>query len=536
MHFRLICTLAAILFTGISVKAQDSLKSSNIPIVMINSDGTVIPDEPKVLAKLAIVDHLNQRNYTSDTATFKCNILIERRGSSSQAFFPQISYSLKLIDSTGNDLNASLMGMPEEHDWILYATYNDKTCLRNCLSYLISNRMGMYASRTKFCELYVNNEYQGLYVWMEKIKRDKNRVDIARLDTADLSGEELTGGYIFKIDKVTSAGGAGCTSQYATSNGIRLVYQYEYPHYNDIRNEQKKYLCSYIDSFENSLVSPQFANLQQGYRKYADINTFIDYFILNEISRNVDGYRLSTFIYKDKNDKLKIGPPWDYNLAWWNANYCQGAWENGWAWQFNSYCGGDPFPVPIWWDRMMSDSGFVNALNCRYTTLRKTVLQEKQLFEWIDSMAQITEEARTRHFERWPILGSYVWPNPSPIPNTYAEEIASIKNWITKRLHWLDLNMPGSCRITETPDFSESIQYYAYPSPADNNLTIVLPEYINGNISMQLINMYGTPILTGHLDPENNIIALTSTPPGIYYLVINNSKINFHTKKVVITR
>ncbi|MFN8281212.1 MAG: CotH kinase family protein [Saprospiraceae bacterium] len=536
MPIRTICILAAILLHPFSGKAQDSLKSSNIPIVIINYGGSDIPDEPKVLAKLAIVDHPNKRNYIADTATFKCNILIERRGSSSQAFFPQISYSLKLIDSVGNDLNESLMGMPEEHDWILYAPYNDKTCLRNCLSYLISNRMGMYASRTKFCELYVNNEYQGLYVWMEKIKRDKNRVDIARLDTADLTGDELTGGYIFKIDKVTSAGGDGCRSQYRTSNGIQLVYQYEYPHFNDIRNAQKKYLCSYIDSFENSLISPQFANPQQGYRKYADINTFIDYFILNEISRNVDGYRLSTFIYKDKNDRLKIGPPWDYNLAWWNANYCQGSWETGWAWQFNSYCGGDPFPVPIWWDRMMSDSVFVNTLNCRYTSLRQTVLRETQLFEWIDSMAQITDEARTRHFKRWPILGSYVWPNPSPIPNTYSEEITAIKNFITGRLHWLDLNMPGSCRITETQDFVESAQYDVHPNPADNNLNIELPENTDGQIKMQLMNVYGTPIITEQLEPGNNIISLTSTPPGIYYFVINNSKIKFHTKKVVVSR
>ena len=134
MPIRTICILAAILLHPFSGKAQDSLKSSNIPIVIINYGGSDILDEPKVLAKLAIVDHPNKRNYIADTATFKCNILIERRGSSSQAFFPQISYSLKLIDSVGNDLNESLMGMPEEHDWILYAPYNDKTCLRNCLS------------------------------------------------------------------------------------------------------------------------------------------------------------------------------------------------------------------------------------------------------------------------------------------------------------------------------------------------------------------------------------------------------------------
>ena len=502
--------------------AQDSLRSSNLPLVLISSPIIPIPDEPKINAHIAIIDHPTKRNFVKDTPTFESDMLIETRGSSSQSFFPQKSFSLKFIDSTGEDYNASVMDMPEEHDWILYAPYNDKTCQRNVLSYLVSNEIGMYASKTKYCELYINGDYQGIYVWMEKIKRDKNRVDIAKLDSADLSSEDLTGGYIFKIDKTTSAGGEGCLSNYPASTGTHLVYQYEYPQFEDLQDEQKKYLCSYIDSFEKSLVSPLYRDTAKGYRRFVDVNSFFNYFILNEISRNVDGYRLSTFLYKDRNAKIHIGPPWDYNLAWWNADYCQGSWDNGWSYQFNSYCPTDPFPVPFWWDRFLSDTGFTNALKCRYSELRRNVLQEKQLFYWIDSIAHITDEARARHFAKYPILGKYVCPNPSPLPQTFEQEIAALKVFIVLRLRWLDDNMPGTCRISNSIEGSkDEYQLFIHPQPVKDICFLNTPE---GHLDeMRVYSIDGKDQSVGYeKDPTQESVFklhVEKLNPGMYVLV-----------------
>lgn len=194
--------LLTLLISHVSWSQIDLLRSSDLPIISIDTRGQTIIDEPKITARIQIRDRVGKRNTPQDTPVFETEMGIELRGSTSQFLFPQKPYSIQFYDSAGQDFNVSVMGMPEEHDWILYAPYNDKTCLRNVLSYELANRMGMYAPRTKYCELLLNGEYLGIYVWMEKIKRDRNRVDIARLNPQDTSGSELTGAYIFKIDKV----------------------------------------------------------------------------------------------------------------------------------------------------------------------------------------------------------------------------------------------------------------------------------------------------------------------------------------------
>ena len=169
---------------------------STLPIVFINTNGNEILDEDRITCDMGIINNKKLNKLTDIFNEYNGKISIELRGSSSQQFFPKKSYSLETQTTNGSNNNVSLLGMPEENDWILYGPYSDKTLIRNNLTYYLSSQMGHYAPRSEYCELFINNEYKGTYLLIEKIKRDKNRVNIKEFDSEDLSG-----GYIIKIDK-----------------------------------------------------------------------------------------------------------------------------------------------------------------------------------------------------------------------------------------------------------------------------------------------------------------------------------------------
>lgn len=441
---------------------------SNLPLVLINTNGQTIPDEPKIPVEFKLIDNgYGGPNHIDDTPAYTGVIGIEIRGSSSQ-MFPKKSYGFETWDASYNEVDTSLLGMPAENDWILNANFTDKTLLRNTMGYQTWMNMGYYATRYRHVEVFINNRYKGVYIFSEKIKRDKDRVDIAKLTNTMNTGDKVTGGYIFKIDR-----GEGWTSSFAAPNNpsINIYFQWEYPSFEDITDQQKQYLQAYVDSFEVALDGPNFTNHETGWRNFAKEETFVDYFIQNEFCKNVDGYRLSTFIQKERDSeggKLRMGPVWDFDLAWHNANYCEGELYTGWAYQFP--CTDDGFQIPFWWERLLQDTLFCNNIKCHWSYLRDTYLSQERIFEYIDSTAALLDQAQQRNFEAWPILGIYVWPNPWPYPATYAAEISSVKNWITHRLAWLDQHMPGNCYtigIQEQPD-ALSIQ----PNPSSGFVSI----------------------------------------------------------------
>ena len=419
--------------------------------MVIDTYGQEIPDDPKILAGMKIIDNANGGyNHLTDPAVFDYYAGIELRGATSQLLFPKKSYGLETWDSLQNEVDTSLFGMPKESDWILNAGFSDKTLMRNALAYQTWMNLGHYATRYRFVELILNNRYKGVYLFSEKIKRDNDRVDIAKLTSTMNSGDSLTGGYIFKIDKVNGSGGDGWTSQYpppVNPIGQTIYFQYEYPKADDITEQQKAYIQDYVDLFEDALAGPSFADTALGYRKYAVEETFIDYFIENEFSKNIDAYRLSTFLHKERDSrggKLRMGPAWDYDLAWHNADYCNAYNSNGWAYMFPCY--NDFWQVPFWWERLLEDTLFANNLKCRWYEIRNTFLSNEEVSSWIDSITGALDgRPQQRNFECWPILGVHVWPNPLPIPTTYESEVDVMKNWIELRFTWLDIILcPGN--------------------------------------------------------------------------------------------
>ena len=418
--------------------------SSHLPLFLINTNGQSIVDEPRITAQLQVIDNgPNALNYLVDSANaYDGQISIEIRGNSSQ-MFPKKSYSFETQNSDSSNNNVSLLGMPEENDWILHGPYSDKTLLRNVITYQLAREMGNYATRTEFCEVIINNDYRGLYILMEKRKQDKNRVDIDEIDLDDNSGDSITGGYLLAVDWRDGEvyDWISPVNNY-NGNYLNLKYQYDYPDREDITSYQENYIQNHINLFEYSLEGNNFAHPHYGYRKYIDIPSFIDFFIAQEITHNVDGYRLSTSFTKTRDSqggKYFAGPIWDFNLGYGNADY-GGCWNSeGWA-LYNPYV---ISVIPFYWKRLEDDPTYEDLLRCRWDELRQTLLDTSYIFAKIDSLVTEMGPAIDRNFERWNVLGTYVWPNYY-VGNSYPDEIVYLKSWINQRFIWIDQNLAGN--------------------------------------------------------------------------------------------
>ncbi len=479
---QLLVLLLSVLF------AQNKTFTTNLPIVFLNTNGKAIVDDPRVIVEMEIAwKGEGKTNTTSDPRThFSGDINIEIRGSTSQQF-PKKSFGFELKNEEGKDMDFPLLGMPEEEDWILYAPYSDKTLIRNVLALTLASQISdVYVPRCRFVELFINEKYHGVYVLMEKIKRDKNRVDIAKLKAGDIEGEELTGGYIIKIDKITGSGGDRWYSKRKNSNGARTYYQYEYPKFDKITPEQKQYIEKYFDDFETAVFNKNHDE-QTGYMSFIHPESFFDMIIINELSKNIDGYRLSTFLYKDKNDKLTAGPLWDYNLAFGNANY-----HNGWDTRFLQVfelLGKDLRKNPFWWTVLMRDSVFTNPFKTRWQELRKNQLSEERVLAVADSLINLLGQAADRNFERWPILGEQVVPNYF-VGDTYESEVNWLKSWITDRLVNLDDRLPGIGKVTDSPVLNVGLSKI-YPNPFNQKITVQIQAECSSLCYFRLLTVNG---------------------------------------------
>jgi len=415
---------------------------SKLPIIVIQTDDQEIPDDPRIAVSMGIIFNGDNRfnRYTDGFNDFEGPISIERRGSTSQNF-PKLQYAFETLDDKQKPLNVELLGLPEENDWILYAPYSDKSMIRNVVMYKWWRNLGHYTSRTRFCELVVDGEYEGIYILMEQIKWGKDRVDIERMDEFDNNGDSLTGGYIFKIDKTSGRdGGFDWKTKVDTFDGVKtnVSFQYDYPKASKITKRQGQYIQGFVHEFEYSLESSSFDG-KNGYRRYAEPASFIDFFFLQEIAHNVDGYRNSTFLYKQrdsKGGKLSAGPIWDFNLALGNTTGCEGELAEGWA--LDHPC--DPTVIPFWWKRMAQDSVYVQQLRKRWWELRKGDLSNKNIFSDIDEAASELGNSVERNNRRWNLFGVHIWPN-NFVGNNHEEDIGYLKDWILQRLEWMDANI-----------------------------------------------------------------------------------------------
>ena len=454
-----------------------NVDSSKLPIVMINTLGQTIVQDDKINGLMQIKYNGPGRfTHLSDSSNiYNGNIGIEIRGASS-AGYPQTPYSFETRTATGENNNVSILGMPAENDWVLISNYNDRSLIRNTLANRMFSQMGNYSSRSNLCIVFVDSIYKGIYVLGEKLKRDKNRIDISKLQTTENSGDEVTGGYILQQNLWNVDNSFQSNYSPIDHPGFDVHYLYEYPEVDSITPEQKTYIASYIDTLETALYSNNFKDVTKGYRKYLDTKSFIDYFLVNEVSRNVDGFKKSVFFNKNKNSnggKLKAGPVWDFDWAWKDLNGCattQSSSGAGWAYLVNN-CVTDNHSNG-YYVRLLQDELFANELRCVYDSYRRTILNTTTIFSYIDSMKNAVQFDQAPHFQRWNTLGtSGPAPEMNVIAITYNAELDTLKSWINRRLIWLDANIPGNCSngiaLNETAAFKP---LFYFPNPSVGNI------------------------------------------------------------------
>ncbi len=518
--------------------------TSNLPIMVINTNGQFIQNDPKIPATMKLIDNSASGGLNHETDygnAYSGNIGIELRGNYS-AILPQVPYAFELRDSAQNERDTSLLGMPKEHDFCLLATYNDKVFMRNPLAYKLSREMNHYAPRTRYCEMILNDNYMGVFVLSETIKRGKKRVDIAKNDTANSSLQGITGGYIFKND----LGGTGTWQSVfhpLDAPNYTVNFAYTYPKFANITLPQKNYIADFITEYETALYSSNFKNPVTGYRKYIDTRSFIDYFIIQELTRNNDGFKKSSYFHKNRDTidgKLKAGPVWDFDWAWKNINECP-AWSvtdgSGWSYRVNE-CGPDA-PSNAWNVRLLQDTAYANELHCRWQELRQNVLDTVVLNRYIDSTAAYLNDAQARHFTQWGNLGQNTGsPEVTPQPATFPDAIAQLKGWIATRITWLDANMPGSsCVLAVNNDKNNGNnveKISIYPNPSANNLNFIFNNFTAEKAVLKIFDNVGQLVFSTNIATNNRFsLDISKWVNGIYSANIT-TKMGVLSEKIVI--
>ncbi|MGB1314644.1 MAG: CotH kinase family protein, partial [Chitinophagales bacterium] len=424
-NFKIIILFFVIILSAKNYVFSQETQISKLPKVSISTYNKKIVDEPKISAEMTI-SFPSAIDNSKDSIHYSGNIGIEFRGRSS-LLFDKKNFLIELKDSLQEDISENLFGFGKGEDWILNGMYIEKTMLRIPLSFYLYHLMGNYAPKYQYVRLYLNNEYQGLYLFLEKIKRSKSRLNISKLKPNDIAGDDLTGGYILQLNWYEK----DRIAFFSKHNPIErltnpLSFLYYYPKKDKVKPEQLKYIENYISLFEEALFSKNFKNThKKRYDEYIDVNSFIDLMIMNELSKNPDGYKVSTFFYKDKDSKggkLKAGPIWDFDLSFGNTKDCSCHDFEGWTYlqnQDNENCKGI-IAMPQWWFRMINDKRFKKTLISRWESHRQQFINEDFINNWIDKTYNDLAFDIENNFQLWQsIEAEGLLKTPDNMPTSY---------------------------------------------------------------------------------------------------------------------
>jgi hypothetical protein len=333
---------------------------------------------------------------------------------------PKKPYRLRLTGST------ALLGMPASRHWILLANFSDKTLMRNDVVFELSRKLGMeYTVRSQFVELQLNGNYEGVYQLTEQIRIAKDRVNIPELKVTDTGASAISGGYLVEIDE--RYGENFCSKSAMTP----MVWCLADPE--TLRDPawaaQRQYVEAMIRQADQAIMGPQFGSPTAGYASVIDVESAINYYLLNELFKNVDGnLRLSTYLYKKRDGKIFFGPFWDFDLAIGNVNYDNADKVEGWHTR----------NAP-WFRRMFEDPAFEGRVKARWAQLRREGVIDN-LDAYITTRRRYLSKVQVKNFERWPILGTYVWPN-RVVTGSYDAEVAAMQGWLFQRMQWMNTQL-----------------------------------------------------------------------------------------------
>ncbi len=429
---------------------RDIYAMTELPAVVIDTRGETILDDPKIPTDMHIAfdpdgDHNQPFGEPTDYVGFAG---IEVRGNSSQTF-DKVSYGVETWDETDDGIDVEMLGYPEEEDWVFYGPWMDRSLMRNVVGYRLWADLGNYAPRTQFVEVYLNSDdhdvieerYHGVYVLTEQIKRDKNRVDIEKLDEDDTELPAITGGYILEMQAPDQLDPGTLSIDIAGD----FILAIEEPKSEDIIDVQLNYITEYIADFETALFGEGFADPVTGYAAYIDVDNFIDFMLFQDLSKNRDAFRSSIWMYKDREEKLRLGPVWDLNIAFGYFSFQGFQSTEGWVIQAPK----NDLPHSPWTDRLFEDPAFVDQYIARWQELRDQQFSDDALDGLIDTAVAELGTSHVRNFVRWDTLGKTLLPDirflmfMGPHPDSWQGEVEYLRTWVHDRAAWIDTNIEG---------------------------------------------------------------------------------------------
>ena len=415
------CNIAELEFYGHEAEGDESqfYLPSGLPLVVINTVDAVEPydkvNDIGCYVRIINTDH----SFVLDSATTRL------RGNASTQF-PKKPYRIK-FDSKQKPLDAPA----KAKKWTLINNYGDKTLMRNLLAFHISQQMGMpYTPYGQPVDVVLNGEYKGCYQLCDQIEVNKNRVNIDEMETSDISGEALTGGYLWEIDAYAYEE----KSWFNSNHNIPVTIKS--PDEDDITPEQSQYIRDFFNAMESDVYGNHFADPVNGRRRLLDAETFLKHFLIGELSGNTDTY-WSVYQYKKRGeDKVYTGPVWDFDIAFDN-DYRTYPLNN--KSEFVCFSGGSVAGDMGTFVRriVLQDPNTMSELKSHWQVGRCNQITEEDLCQWIDSMALAMDRSQQLNFMRWNILHSQEHMNPVA-RGSYAAEVNYLKEYITKRIQWMD--------------------------------------------------------------------------------------------------
>jgi hypothetical protein len=439
--------------------ARDFDTTSTLPIFVLDGYGKGKSTDKDVTfdAAVMVFEPVEGTASLATQPTLATRAGYHLRGQSS-ASFPQRPYKVELWDNANKDADYPLLGMPADSDWALIAPYYDRTVLRNPFVYTLGRELGLEAPRTQYAEVYINYEarplaesdFQGIYWITETIKNSKTRTNLKQLDETDKALPQISGGYIFKFDQLATepptlactgsgplSGGFGGPGGPGGSMGGRGGMTMSGTCWTDLEvvdpeplnPEQQAWLTAHIQQFHDSLHATPIGD----YAAFIDVPSFVDYLLVNELTRNVDAYVRSAFYHKNRDGKIKGGPLWDYNFSL--AVGGQGTIDPAGGWQFQGTRN-----VNNWYPKLASDPAFRAQIKARWPVLRAGLFSQASLDARITMLSNPLTSAIAKDYAKWPV--SVVYQNPGivrgPTIQTWEGQIQALRDYVAQRLLRMD--------------------------------------------------------------------------------------------------
>ncbi|GAA4916057.1 CotH kinase family protein [Mucilaginibacter defluvii] len=378
---------------------------TGIPIFYLTTSAPVDSKDVYVNGTLVI-------NTNGEFEQEKLTIPLQIKGRGNSTWMhPKKPYRLKFTDK------AAVLGIGAAKNWVLLANYSDKTLMRTSLAFNLGRKLGVgFTPDSRFVEVVMNGEYAGSYLLTEQVEVHENRVNIPELKKGDVSEDKITGGYLLEWDQRLDE-----TFWFRTAHDIPFTLKSP----SELPEPQFNYIKNYVQQTEDAIFADNFADVNEGYAKYIDVNSFVNYFIVQELMKNQDARDFSSiYFYKDRGGKLTLGPLWDFDLALGNVDYSDARYPTGW-WVKDG----------PWFARLFEDAVFRKRIKDRWNQVKGTEI--KAIYADIAANSNYINLSQQQNFKRWPILNEYVWPNPV-ILGTYNNEVNQIKTWLDSRIAWLD--------------------------------------------------------------------------------------------------